>query len=803
MASMHRDHRTDLEFLQGLTEAEFSELVFIPLLSAMGYLGIRYNHGSRELGKDIMFAKLDPIDGLIYMSASIKMHPLSGAVTSKRALREVFYQVSQSLQEPFLNPQTGEAIEISQAYLVSPFAITTEAISSVRGELRSFAGRLSALDGPILLDLISHHLPELLTSIETPERRFIQSLLLRLNTSRTSHPLAPHKHSTLFDVYTAGHLCPVSRETASLGSFAAPMELNSSCDIEEAVKKNHLIVVAADVGAGKTSLLQMLAARLLKRAHDLPETQIPLFIPLHRLPRSAFNPNGIAPAITTYLKEDGLEVPDWGAGTRFVLLLDGFDEISHRGLDEGKIFDSLAAIFQSIVITSRPSRLPNVSTRYAYYYLRPFEHTDISAFLGKWFAGRRELSIPLAEHIRTDPILRIFCRTPLMLTLVAILAERFPLAQLPSRRTAIYSEIADLLLGRWDEIREVESSYSADLKSYVLEQLALVAHRSYARRFNIIQLNEGIKSALESAAARGADQYPGVLAREILYRTSLLRANSDSQIEFSHMSFQEYFAARKLSHEMSGHPYEYLYDEWWRGVCAFLYGIRRSMDGLALARNRKHRSAEALGTYLAEADYTSPDQRSGVLLVIGNELLNRPRLDEASTRFYSAYGYELVALMDREVMNSDNKVNGFNYVLLALTCDDERAILNLLDKKDKIIPRLSAEGAFATLEVLAKRIASPPALFLLEYILRRWPHPPQRTGNARLEFCRKLAAISEDIQTTKGAPTAPLEFVLRAQEALFDAAKVVSLSRPLPPFDAGSLSHWSILAPSKPPRGCM
>src|SRR5215467_10791019 len=92
-----------LTFLQGLTEDEFSELVLIPLLSAMGYAEIRYTHGPRELGKDIVFVRHDPIDGMVTMCAVVKMHPLSGSVASNRGLREVFFQVSMALQEPFVS----------------------------------------------------------------------------------------------------------------------------------------------------------------------------------------------------------------------------------------------------------------------------------------------------------------------------------------------------------------------------------------------------------------------------------------------------------------------------------------------------------------------------------------------------------------------------------------------------------------------------------------------------------------------------------------------------------------------------
>lgn len=137
--------KSDLEFLQELTEAELTELVIIPLLYKMGYKNIRYTHSPLELGKDIVFSQESPLEGLIHYSAVIKRRKLSGSVSSSRSIREIYYQVLQSLKQPVLDPSDGRDIQISLSFIITPYTISQHAAQSIQGELQALARNSSGL----------------------------------------------------------------------------------------------------------------------------------------------------------------------------------------------------------------------------------------------------------------------------------------------------------------------------------------------------------------------------------------------------------------------------------------------------------------------------------------------------------------------------------------------------------------------------------------------------------------------------------------------------------------------------------
>jgi NACHT domain len=783
---------SDLRFLQELTEEEFSELVLMPLLSAMGYSEIRYNHGRRELGKDIVFTRLDAIEGPVTTCAVVKMRQLSGSVSNNRGLREIFYQVSQALQEPFIHPQTGAEVAMAKAYIVTPYPVSNDAVASIHGEIKGGESRVSLWDGPALVDRIGNFLPDLLVSIQTPERRLIQSLLLRLTSSRTSRPLSPSKAISLLDVYTAGTISPISREAAALASFANPLDVEKGEEIHDVLHEHPFIVVAADVGAGKTSLLQMLSIQLLRRSLEAGSEEIlPLLIPLHRLPIVAFEQEDLLPAIKDYLISEGLPSPDWQSTSRYLLLLDGFDEIPVSYFSGGKAFKVLQKVFPKIVITSRPSRLPDVSD-FAFFHLRPFDAQDIQVFLRKWFGGDYEAPKRIHEKIQGDSVLRIFCRTPLMLTLFAILAERLPLGQLPTRRTGVYSEIADLLLGKWDELRGVQNVYTTDLKSFALEDIAFGLQERGERRFAEPLLETKAREVLGSAAARGAGGSKWLFARELIFRSSLLRPSGKNHLEFSHLSFQEYFAAKKISRSPDrALLLRTMFDDWWRGTWTFFFGMSRTLDDLYLPSQSKLHRSQALGAYLAEADYTSPKKRREVLRLIGYDILNQPRLGENTALYYAAYGYEIIQEMTPEVSRSNFRGNTFNYALLAVLVEDDRAHKALLEDDETLLRRLTEREICLFLKSLALRINSPSSVVVFERSCQLITGIFDHSASGDMSIWEALREIASLIEVAFRRGQRPHDVAVQIQKALYSAGKA---ARPgwTPEFNEKHLRHWKL-----------
>jgi hypothetical protein len=782
----------DLQFLQSFSEEEFSELVLIPLLEAMGYREIRYTHGPRELGKDIVFTRSDPIEGDITLAAVVKMVKMTGSVSSRSSTREIYHQVAQALRAPLTDPMTGAELKIVRAYIVTPFEASIESVESIKGELSRGENQVGILDGPRILDRIREHLPDLLDTIQTPEQRFLQSLMIRLASSRTSGPLSPTRTSSLLDLYTGGDLAPVTRETAALAGFTNPLELTARVSVTTVLEARKHIVVVADVGAGKTSLLQRIAIDYLQaNIKGTSSAKLPLLVPLHRLPIDALHAGRLLPAIWDYLERGGLPI-GMRSSSDLVLLLDGFDEIADPSITGKGLFEHLSTHFGASIITTRPSRIPEVTSTYSYFTLHPFSAKDIESFLRKWFSGDRELALAVNQKIEADSLLRIFCRTPLILTLFAILAERLPLEQLPARRTAIYSAIIELLLGRWDEVRGVRNVYPPDMKFFILERIAVQLHGRGERRMDLSLLMEEAKRSLKSAGARGLGGSEWILTRELFYRSSLLRGSGDAYMEFTHLSFQEFFAASSLARSFNQEQLiRTIYDEWWRGVWTFFFGLRRTLDDVKLPRQSRIRRAPALRAFLAEADFTSDAKRREVIEIIAAEVLRQPRLDQPTAQYYASFGLELVNALaaDVEAARSESTINLFNFALLAILVGDDES-LDLVRRSKVVIRRVDVAEILVLLRLLSQRLASFYGRSLFRALCERLAQASGVSAETRASARGALIAISRELKDLRSHEHFERSDYVEVQTLLFDTVKALGAKPGGRMFDPDTLSHW-------------
>lgn len=674
-----------LKFLQSLKEAEFVELVLLPLLDKMGYERIQVTHGASEYGKDIVFSTPDPldlVDGRHYLSATVKMYPLSGSVSSSRAMHEVYFQIRQSLTEPFIHPYNGIDIHIDRVYVITPYPITQQAIRSIRGELQLLENRVFLLSGPELLSLIDRFCSDLLTSLPDLETRYLHTLSRRFLETRALGSLSGQEDPRIHEIYTGGDLSETTPDEAQHISFAFPEVSKRKLWPRDVFKTEKFFVILADVGSGKTTLLHKFASDLISERDKDASFGMPILVPLHILPGAAFTGYiQFSRGLEEYIQQrEGLEsfyIENQAHDT--VLLLDGFDELPSSHDQVAKLLSQLADHFpKGVLVTSRPSRIPMELTGYSYYKLNPFDDFSIKTFLSKWFTADSEQKARVTTRIFGDPSIKDFCRNPLMLTLYCILARRHSIDDIPNRKTALYESIAALLLGDWDQSRKIQNRFSAAVKEFTLESLAFRTHKSNEKQFSQRTLVYIIEEIL---ATKNISHSPMAMYDELLYRSSLIRPNITGNLEFSHLSFQEFFCAKHLLRLGDlKRVQHWLYDEWWRNVMTFYFGLKRSMEGVSIPTSGRSRGKGIrLMEFLAEADYTDAATRNKVFRAVGVDILFSGELSRREIDICLRGGMELARTVGSLVQEGKGEANAANYIRLLAAQESEHALQPLLD----------------------------------------------------------------------------------------------------------------------------
>ncbi len=147
-------------------------------------------------------------------------------------------------------------------------------------------------------------------------------------------------------------------------------------------------------------------------------------------------------------------------------LLDALDEAREHAPG---VLAQLAALPGQLVLTSRPlGYAPGSAAGLPHFDLLPLESGDADVFLTNWFGALAEaqgyddawvVSRVKATRTRLDdrPGLRALLSNPLLLTFVAVLADRDPAEALPEHRAGLYRRYLEELLDSWEGARRARA----------------------------------------------------------------------------------------------------------------------------------------------------------------------------------------------------------------------------------------------------------------------------------------------------------------------------------------------------------
>ncbi len=376
----------------------------------------------------------------------------------------------------------------------------------------------------------------------------------------------------------------------------------------QAIEKFSKLLVLGKPGSGKTTFLQSIAIRCIQG--NFQNQRLPIFISLKDFSEHNLNSenNSLFHCIEQNFDLDGFcqsEIETIFHEGRSVLLLDGLDEVLEKNIDEviNKISQFADRYYKNIIIIT----CRNAANHYKFkgfteVEIADFTESQILAFAYKWFIAvahhhpekGKILASQFVEKLQL-PVNRLILElasTPILLNLICLVFQH--LQEFPTRRSDLYRQGLELLLIRWDEARGIKRD---DIYHHLslpekINLLSTIAAKSFERGEYLFEeeiicqhIIDFLTQKLNSSSdVETLQLHSKALLQSIELQHGLLIEQARGIYSFSHLTFQEYFTARKIIAEKSPQVLQDLVfnitEKRWREIFLLTSGMLQPADNL-------------------------------------------------------------------------------------------------------------------------------------------------------------------------------------------------------------------------------
>jgi hypothetical protein len=602
------------------------------LLPEMSFKDVHITHergNKSEQGKDLICSQEDTIeDKKDWIAFVVKKGIVAGKST---VIQDIIAQTKDCFEYEYKNVIQGLRFRVNKVKVVTNAHFSNEAERNIRESNKFDNANIDFWDEEKLIKLIDKYYPQYWVQGSKKYKKYVEKFdeIIRVESLSKTIGVNDKKIKKILDCAIEPKI--LERVENADGAFQwKPKTVNSI------VKLFNNSIIIGEPGSGKTTFFKTLSKEMIEQNSLRNDTEFyPIILTFIDLRNTNFD---LEKSIIEYFKKDwnidlmidGKEIIE---EKRCVIFIDALDELPQKEQKE----EALKTINEfhekyteiKIICSSRPSdylfyNCTNLG--FKYLELSPIDKRQIETFLNSYFADNVVKSRKLLKSLKDSGILEKLPKTPMTIALITILFDEKEI-EIPATITDLYRQFVDLLLGKYTSENTLEL-IEIGIKHRVLSYIAKELHTNTKQSISKIDLHSLIS---DYSKERGQKFDIETLVEDLIVNTGLLFENEKNEIQFKHLSFQEYFTA----HEIFNHrqPDRQLFIEkfnnlWWQNVAIFYAGMTKDAP-ILLDEILKQSVPKNFGEYvsniaglgrLLQALYNTPisNRKEGILRGIDN-----------------------------------------------------------------------------------------------------------------------------------------------------------------------------------------
>jgi energy-coupling factor transporter ATP-binding protein EcfA2 len=575
---------TKQELIQNIEKETDLHDILMDLLPKMGFSDVTLTHergNNPEMGKDIVASITDIIENKKEWTAFvIKKGDIRGTSVGTQ---EIKAQVEECFNFPWNSISKGKDNKISKVKVVTSGKYNSGAVTKILQDSFYNNPNISLWSSVEIVEYIDKYYPRYWLKGNKTYKHYIEIFQEKNKEDDFTKALGINdtKIQKIIDL-------AIKPKFLDLHINDEGETRRKLYDTHEVGKLNECAIIVGESGSGKSTFFKQLANEIIfENALRNDYEYYPFILKFCDFQDCGFD---VIKLLEQYITQDGikeiyLNIEEILEKRNFVLFIDALDEIGDSGQKE-KALEAIQDFRNEypeikIYCSSRPGdSLISSCQKQKFKYLEIIGVSiqEAEQFIGRYFNEEQIKCKRLLKSLRDSHILDKLPKTPLTLALITAIFDESEM-EIPATISDLYKNFVDLLLNK-------------SFKDSTLDLLKIGIHRSvlsylgefmHTIRKRYIDKDELIKILTEFAKQRGHKYDVNELLIDLIQNIGLLIENDRGEIEFKHLSFQEYFTAYQFyNHSINGKNnfIENFNDIWWQNVAIFYAGMTKDSPEL-------------------------------------------------------------------------------------------------------------------------------------------------------------------------------------------------------------------------------